>query len=105
MSESSEESSSSDGSHRFHNSQSHSLPYEIGSIYYINDIDGTNNNTEQIFADLVDDKGIKFTVKVDHGAQVNVLPRCIFEKPGVTYLNFNKVRLHKRDTVGPISVT
>ena len=75
MNESGEESSSSDGSHKSHNSQSYSLLYEIGSIYYIDDIDGENNNTEQIFTDLVDDNGIKFTVRVDTGAQVNVLLR------------------------------
>ena len=82
MSESSDESSSSDGSHRSHNLQSGSLSYETGSIYCIDNTVGANINTDQIFADLVDDKGVKFTVKVDTDAQLNVLPRHIFENLG-----------------------
>ena len=104
MSESSEESSSSNRPHRPHHSQSHLLPYEIGSIYYTDDRDSENKNTEQIFTDLVDDKGIKFTVSVDTGTQVNVLPRCIFEKLEGNIFQLKQSKATLGNTVEPILV-
>ena len=74
---------------------SRSLPYEIGSIYYINDIDDSKRHNEQIFADLTDSNGVQFRVKVATGAQVKILPKCIFVKLGgnISQLNHSKATL------------
>ena len=72
-----------------------SLPNEIGSIYYIDDIDDSDKHNEQIFADVTDSNDVQFRVKVDTGAELNVLPKHIFEKLGenISQLKHSKVTL------------
>ena len=86
------ESASSEALYTSHNPTSRSLPYEIGSICYIDDLD---KHSEQIFVDLTDSNVVQFTVKVDTGTQVNVLSKHIFKKLGgnISQLKHSKATL------------